>query len=83
MTEKIANMLKELNYRHGAVITGIESIKVATELWSGGSLSETLTEKQYKNCLTVISMALEDLQHEELEPMLDLFDQIGQEQERD
>lgn len=74
MTELQKNQLIELNYRHAEVMIAMESLKDAIDLWRTGMLSEVVTDKRYKSCLTVIGLAIENLQKEELEPMQELIE---------
>lgn len=78
MTEFKKTKLKELNGKLAEIMISVDSFKDALELWRTGMLSETLTDKRYKSCLTVLSLAMQTLLRDEIE-MQELIELISKE----
>lgn len=67
MTEFQSARLKELERKLSENMCLTESFRDALEIWQAGAFPETLTDRHYKSCLTVLELAMCALLEKETE----------------
>lgn len=75
VTDFQKSRLEEPERKLSEIILSTEAFRDALELWQKGAFSEILTDKRYKSCLTVLSLAMQTVLEKEIE-MQELLESI-------